>query len=169
MTESQIIWTFISNFLSTQNLYPDVTAIKNAYPNNVPLTVDSNFVVITRLGVDSGSLPTRQFSPENQQTTIGNQDDIAYQVDCYGVTAQVAASSLQNYLLSTNGSNDLLPNGYGIGKVDNVQQMTHTIDRDNYIPRFVIRFTALCFNSITVAQQGIGYDDISVVLEPNLN
>jgi len=169
MTEQELIWTWISDFLFQQNLFPDPTHILNAYPIGTPLTPDSEFVIITRLGINTSYLPNVSFNIPNQKVDIQNQIEINYQVDFYGIEAELAATAFQMYLLSANSSNYLSDYGYGVGTVENVTQSTNPIDRDVYIGKFICRFTLLTINNLLISQDGLGESDISITLAPELN
>ena len=163
MNEKQIIWTFISNFVVAQGYYPDPTTIKNAFPNDVPLTMESQFVIITRLGPKEESLPQNTFNVESQTMTLSNQQEISYQLDFYGPPAADSSSAMIGWLRSYAATNQLRENGYGIADVQPAQQLTKDLDRGNYVSRYVVRFSILYLSEITYAQDGIGYDDINVI------
>jgi hypothetical protein len=169
MNEQQIVWTWISDFLFNQNIYPNPAHILNAYPVGTPLTPDSNFVIITRMGIHLGYLPEITFNVPNQNVDIQNQLEITYQVDFYGTNAQRGANAFQMYLLSANSSNYLSDYGYGVGTVEDVVQSTNPIDRDTYVGKFICRFTLLTINNVLISQDGLTPDDIIVTLEPELN
>lgn len=161
MSEKQIVWLLISDFLVTQGLYV-ATDVKNAFPNNVPITEESEFVVITRLMPVQKALPQQDFDVQDQTITYSNQIDVDYQLDFYGVNAADAAGRMMTYLNSSNASNWLTQYNCGIGAVYMGQNLTADLDRGNYVTRYALKFVLLAGQSVTIDQDGINRSDIPI-------
>ena len=170
MNERQIVWKWISDFLTFDtNLYPNPLGILNAYPVGTPLTANSEFVIITRLGIDTNYLPQVVFNIPNLALNMENMIASNYQVDFYGVNAQVASNAWQTYITSSKGTDDLQSVGYGVGRVDNIVQLTNDIDRDVYVGRFISRFSLLNIATLAIAQTGITLPDVVVTFPERIN
>lgn len=170
MSEKEIVWNWIAIFLSVQTrLYPDPLGILNAYPVGTPLTPSSEFVIITRLGIDTNYLPQVVFNIPNQALNMENMIASNYQLDFYGVNAQTAANAWQTYITSSKATDDLQSVGYGVGRVDNVVQLTNDIDRDVYVGRFISRFSLLNIATLAIAQNGITLPDVVVTFPERIN
>ncbi len=161
MSEKVIVWDFVNDFLTSQLLYVS-ESIKNSYPNNVPITTLSNFVVITKLNSIEQQLSIPEFDIVLQKLKYSAQINTDYQLDFYGENSQESSAKMFTYLNSLIASNILKVNNYGIGRVDNAQNLTNNLDRDNYVQRHVLKFTLLRISEVIINQDGISLADIPI-------
>lgn len=160
MSNFQIVWTMITDLLSA---YYDPNNVFDAYQNNYTLPTHNDFVIITQKNIGQVALPLRDYDVVNQKKVLTGFGDWSFQVDLYGNNADIAALDLQTYVLSSAGSNYLLPYELGIGKVKTYPpNMSKVNDRDNYMKRYIVEFTVLNTNILKVSMPGMGYNDIEL-------
>ena len=162
MNNDQVIWTMITTYLAD---YYTSTNVFLGYQNYYAAPVTDEFIVLTNLLAKQRYTPNRYYSNTNQEKVLWGYNDIEYQIDLYGTTAATGVNTLYTILGSVVGSNFLRAYNMGIGKVGEPKNLTRANDRDNYMTRYTLLFTALANTKITVPMSGIGLEDITVNLK----
>jgi hypothetical protein len=162
MNKDQIIWTMIQTLLAT---YYDSANIFLAFQNNMTLPVVNDFIIITRRNIGQVALPLRNFNVLLQQKILTAFGDWEYQVDLYGGNADVCGDILHTYVNSVSASNYLIDFGMGIGKVKDPLNLSAVNDRDRYMKRYAVIFTALNTTAVSIPMPGFGIDDVEITFK----
>lgn len=163
MTDFQIIWTMITTLLAT---YYDSVNVFDVYQNDYTLPVHNNYVLITQKDIGKApAYPLRDYDVQTQEKILTPFGDYEFQVDLYGVNADVAAHKLHTYVDSSAGSNYLLPYKKGIGKVKSTPiNASKKNDRENYVKRYIVIFSVLNTNIVRIPMPGFGIADVEINL-----
>lgn len=165
MTPDQIIWTMIKDLLTEYYEYYDEDNIIMSFQNNYTLPTIDDFIIITRRNVFQNGMPLRDFDIENQKKVLTGFNDWEYQIDLYGDNSDLAANVLYTYLNSSAASNYLYFNEMGIGKLSEARNLTRENDRDRYMKRYMVLFTAMNIGIVSVPMAGIALEDIEITYE----
>lgn len=167
MNDNTIIWTWIREFMISNNYMTDETKILLSFPVGTSLPKETDFIIITKMDQQTKGLPIQTFKIINrtekvQQMQIDNWQETRWQVDFYGAKAYINSQAFYAYLLSASGSDALQLNGMGITSTEIVQQLTAEFDREVYISRYISRFNTHYINSISIKQPSIDQTDINI-------
>lgn len=162
MNNDQIAWTLITTYLAS---YYDTANVFLGYQNYYVADVANDFVIISNLLARQKYTPNREYNSITQEKILQGYNDIDYQIDMYGANAATASDTLYTILGSVVGSNFLRQYNSGIGRVEDVKNLTGVNDRDNYMPRYMLKFSLLANNNITVPMGGIGLEDVTINLK----
>ena len=165
MNSSQIMWTMVTNLLSTIYTYYNVNNVFTAFQNDFTPPPLNDFIIIRQLENKQTGLPLNNFNATTQINTITGFNNKRWQVDLYGKNAEISSNILLTYLNSTSASNFLLYYNAGIGRVQDVKNLTKYNDREKYMPRFVINFDTLDINNVLLPEKGIALQDIIIHFE----
>ncbi len=165
MTPLQIIWTMIKDLLTVDYTYYNANNIINAFQNNYKLPQIDDFIIIQQRNIFQNGLPLRDYNGDTQKKLLTGFNDWEYQVDLYGNSSDIAANILYTYLNSSAASNYLLEYQMGIGKLSEAKNLTRPNDRDRYMQRYAVIFTAMNIQTIQVPIPGIILDDIDLTYQ----
>lgn len=165
MTPLQIIWTMIKDLLTVDYEYYDQNNIINAYQNNYTLPQVDNFIILQQRNTFQNGLPLRDYNVLTQKKLLTGFNDWEYQVDLYGPNADVASTILYTYLNSSAASNYLIDYQMGIGKLYEAKNLTKANDRDRYMQRYMISFTAMNIQIVQVPIPGLTLEDIDITYQ----
>ena len=159
------MWTMITNLLCIIYKYYNVNNVYSAFQNNFTLPSIDDYIMITLLNFKQNMTPINTFNPTNKINTVTGFYNENWQIDLYGKNANIASTLLLTYLNSNNASNFLLKYNSGIGKVQNVKNLTTYNDRNQFMFRYVINFEVLQTNNIALPTNGIALKDITINLQ----
>lgn len=161
MTDFQIIWAMITTLLAD---YYDPANVFDAYQNDYKLPTHNNYILITQEDIGkAAAYPLRDFDVLAQEKVLTPFGDYRFQVDLYGVNADIAAHRLHTYVDSSAGSNYLIPYQKGIGKVRAAPiNASKKNDRENYMKRYIVIFTVLNANVVRIPMPGFGLTDVEL-------
>lgn len=165
MTPLQIIWTMIKDLLTVDYTYYNANNIINAYQNNFTLPQIDDFIILQQRNVFQNGLPLRGYDVDTQKKILTGFNDYEYQVDLYGNNSSISASILYTYLNSSAASNYLLDYQMGIGKLYEGRNLTKPNDRDRYMQRYMLLFTAMGIQDVRVPIPGVGVGDVDITYE----
>lgn len=165
MTPIQIIWTMLKDLLTVDYTYYNSNNIINAYQNNYKLPQIDDFIIIQQRNTFQIGQPLRDYDPDTQKKLLTGFNDWEYQVDLYGQNSDISSTILYTYLASSAASNYLIQYDMGIGKLYEAKNLTRANDRDRYMQRYMILFTAMNIKTIQVPIPGIGINDIDITYE----
>ena len=162
MSRDEVIWTMISELLVDYYLPANVF---NAYQNDFTVPKTNEYIIINKKIAGQKSLPHRKFDYLTQTKIIEGNGGWEYQVDLYGPNADSAMDNLHLYLISPEASNYLFQYEQGIGAVRQPLNLSPVNDRDKYMNRFMIYFTALNISRLAIPCPGIALNDIEVTFK----
>lgn len=165
MITDQAIWTMIKDLLTVFYTYYLPENIFYAFQNNYKLPQVDDFIIITRRNIFQNGLPLRNYDIANQKKLSTGFGDWEYQVDLYGDNSDTSANILYTFINSADGSNYLIPNQMGIGKVKEPINLTRSNDRERYMKRYTLTFTAINISTIQIPLTGIELNDVTITYE----
>lgn len=165
MTPDQVIWTMIKDLLTSYYEYYLQDNIIVSFQNNYTLPTVNDFIIITRRNVFQNGMPLRDFNIDDQKKVLTGFNDWEYQVDLYGENSDLAANVLYTYLNASAASNYLSFYQMGIGKLFEAKNLTRPNDRDRYMKRYTVLFTAMNIGVVSVPMAGIALEDIDITYE----
>lgn len=165
MNSNQIMWTMITNLLSTVYTYYDASNVFSAFQNDFTPPKINDYIMIRLLDNKQDMTPLNKFDAETQINTLTGFYSGSWQIDLYGKNADISSTLLLTYLNSSSASNFLLTYNFGIGKVQSVKNLTKYNDRDKFMPRYVINFETLRTNNVALPTPGIALEDVIITLE----
>jgi hypothetical protein len=156
----------INDLIIQYTSYTDPEIFKNYY-NNVPLPKNNTFCIIRELHSKQHTALVQKFNyqniPDKTITVEANQlTTTHFQVDFYGKDSSIAATKLATVLECGFANDFFISNSYPYTVEDCEQpiQLTNAMDRDNYILRYVVRFSL--FNNAIVDQTIEGFDEVNI-------
>lgn len=156
----------INDLIINYTDYDDDSIFKNYY-NNVPLPKDNTFCIIRELhSRPKTALVQRSYIPNVAELKVdesANQLVIThFQVDFYGVDSSNAATRLATVLEAGFANEFFLANGFDYTVEDSEQphQISYANDRDNYILRYIVRFSL--FNNSIINQTVLGTNKVQI-------
>jgi len=162
MTPLQIIWTMLKDLLTIDYTLYNQNNIIDAYQNDYTLPQINDFIIIQQRNTHQNGLPLRDFDYLNQKKLLTGFNDFEYQIDLYGDSADLASTILYTYLNSSAASNYLNQYNMGIGRVYDAKNLSSPNDRDRYMKRYMILFTAMNIQTVQIPMQGVGLSDINI-------
>lgn len=165
MTPDQIIWTMIKDLLTVYYTYYIPNNIFFAYQNNYTIPLVDDFIIITRRNIFQNGLPLRNFDIPSQEKYLTGFNDWEYQVDLYGNNSDLSAEILYTFLNSGSASNYLIENTMGIGKLYESKNLTRSNDRDRYMKRYMVMFTAMNIQTTKIPTAGLELSDILITYQ----
>lgn len=165
MTPDQTIWTMIKDLLTVYYTYYIPNNIIFAFQNNYTLPQVDDFIIIQRRNVFQNGLPLRDFAVDTQEKLLTGFNDWEYQVDLYGNNSDTSANILYTFLNSGAASNYLIENQMGIGKLYESKNLTRPNDRDRYMKRYMVLFTAMNIQTVQIPTAGIALSDVDITYE----
>jgi hypothetical protein len=165
MTTDEVIYTMIKDLLSITYQYYLPENIFYAYQNNYKIPQADDFIIITRRNSFQNGMPIKGFDVLNQKKIITAFGDWEYQIDLYGPFSDDASYILYTYLNSSSASNYLLEENMGIGKLYDPKNLSKSNDRDRYMKRYMILFTAMNISNVLIPTNGINLEDINITSE----
>lgn len=142
----QLLLKLISDYYSTDNIF-------QGFLNNWTLPKHNNFIVISK--IDSGSVgqPQHYYDKTNEITTYNNLDYTQFQIDFYGVNANLAAKKIRLAIQSRYATNFFYDGyGYSVYKTEEVKNLTNLLDQGEYVDRYIIKFSLFDNNYLSTAQ-----------------
>lgn len=140
------------------SLFPGIYEAKNmfkGFENDYTLPANSKYIVITEFDSEpQGITPAWHYADDVGITTYYDLNASEFEVDFYGEPAETSCKLLQVVLRSAYATNFLNDYDCNIYKVNKVLNLTHILDRENYLPRFLIRFGVFNNNYFTYSDPG---------------
>lgn len=165
MTPLQIIWTMIKDLLTIDYTYYNKNNIINSFQNDYTLPQVDDFIIIQQRNTFQNGLPLRDYNGDTQKKLLTGFNDWEYQVDLYGPNSDIASTILYTYLNSSASSNYLIDYQMGIGKLYEGKNLTKSNDRNRYMQRYMILFTAMNIQTIQVPMTGVTLENIDITYQ----
>ena len=152
----------VSNNLTTTGTFGSYFTHKSnifvAQQNNFVVPSDNSFITITELGTGANGLPVRVYD-ESLETEFYVIADIAtYQLDFYGAYASNTAKRIRLVLLSQLATTYLSQFGSSVYQVKEIINATDSLDYEEYVSRFVLRFSL--FSNTVINNSDLATDGI---------
>lgn len=162
------IYKAVNNLIVKYTTYTDDTIFKN-YFNNATLPKNNHYCLIFLLHARPQMALLRiddipNVDTQTVDTGYTQMIDTRMQVDFYGSQAQAQAERFATVLQSPLATNFLTPLGFTVRICDSPEQIGNPQDRDNYVERYIVRFSL--FSNSTVRDITNSFD--SVIINPIL-
>lgn len=165
MNSTQVLYTMITNLLSTIYTLYDKNNVFIAFQNDFTLPKISSFVIIWRLQARQKGTALRDYNGITEIKTLTGFNNVPWQIDFYGINSEQASDILLTYLMSSTASDYLIQYNAGIGKVSDVKNLTHYNDRDRYMLRYTINFETLDVTTVLLPTPAITLPDVAISYE----
>lgn len=140
--------------------------IFKAYNNNTVYPADSNYIIMTSLDRHAmGLTPVTAYNAATETQEFGSNDSTNFQVDFYGDNVANLAAKFRLFLTTINCSTFMYKgHGCSVHEVETERNLTMDLDREKYLPRYVVRFSLFNNNNMSIPVPGIPGVDIGVIL-----
>lgn len=163
------VFKAINDLIDKYTAYKNDVIYKNYY-NNVPLPTDNHYAIMFILdSMPQMAIMKHELTAEVADKTVTadytQMNALKMQVDFYGKLAQEQSAIFATLLQSPIATRFLLDYGYTVQSSDSPLQIANPQDRDNYIDRYVVRFSV--FNNVIFSDttEGFTETDIQPLLE----
>lgn len=152
----------VSNNLTATNTFGNYFTHKSniflGQQNNFVTPQNNSFITITELDASANGLPIRIYDSTLEKEYYVTADTPSFQLDFYGQYANNTAKRIRLLLLSPLATNYLSQFGSSIYQVKDIQNLTNAIDYEEYVNRYVLRFSV--FNNTVINNDNLATNNI---------
>ena len=158
------VYKAINDLIVRYTTYTDDVIFKNYY-NNATLPKHNHYCLMFVLHNKPMMAQLRiEDTPNESNKTVSTGytqlNSIRMQVDFYGTQAMAQADRFATVMQSPLATDFLNALGYTVQTCDSPEQIDNPQDRDNYVDRYVVRFTL--FSNSTITDVIDGFDSVII-------